>query len=193
MTRLTELAQQKIAAVLNDGDTAVDATAGNGLDTLFLAECVGLHGRVFAFDVQADAITSTRGRLERAGIQNVQLTQRSHAELKAALPADVLGHVRAIMFNLGYLPGGDHCVVTDTSSTLTALNAALDVLGDSGMLTIVAYPGHAGGDAEARAVADWLMSLDTSDVAVERVDGNSGRNVSPILFIATKQKHGLQR
>ena len=188
--RLTELAQQRVADVLSDGDIAVDATAGNGHDTVFLAARVGERGRVFAFDVQPAAIAATEAKLAEAGLRNATVFQKSHADLEAVLPPDFPGRVGAVMFNLGYLPGGDHAVVTETDSTLAAIDAANRVLRTGGVLTVVAYPGHEGGDTETTAVARHLARLSPQIFSVERFDGLSGRNASPILFVVTKQKSG---
>jgi predicted methyltransferase len=184
--RLTELAQQRVAAVLSAGEFAIDATAGNGHDTVFLARSVGADGRVFAFDVQRTAINSTENRLDQLGLRNVDLFLRSHAELESSLPEQVIGHAGAVMFNLGYLPGGDHAIVTESRSTLFAIDAALRVLRSEGVLTVVAYPGHTGGDVEATRVAGYLAALVPNAYAVERVDGQSGRNTSPVLFVVQK-------
>ncbi len=188
--RLTEIAQQRVADVLLPGDCAIDATAGNGHDTEFLSRTVGTEGRVFAFDIQPEAITATRTRLAKSGLQNVDLYQISHADLESTLPRDAGGHVATVMFNLGYLPGGDHAVVTTVQSTLTAIAAALRVLRNGGVLTVVAYPGHEGGDTEATAVGQHLEELDPDAHSLERVDGQNGRNASPILFMVTKRKSG---
>lgn len=151
--RPTARAHREIAAVLQPGDAAIDATAGNGHDTSFLAEKVGCTGKVIAFDVQEQAIFSTRERLAAAGLlERVELVQGSHAAMaKHAAP----GSVAAVMFNLGYLPGGDHTVITRAEDTLRALDAALGVLKPGGILTVVCYPGHAGGDEESAAVLAW--------------------------------------
>lgn len=185
MKRLTEIAQQRVTDVLGSGEYAIDATAGNGHDTAFLAQHVGPGGRVFAFDVQPTAIAATRQRLADLGLQNIDLLQRSHSELESALPNDARGQVGAVMFNLGYLPGGDHAVVTETSATLTAIDAALCVLRPGGVLTIVGYPGHSGGDVETAAVAQHLEQLEPGAFTLERTDGASGRNVAPVLFVVT--------
>lgn len=151
--RPTARAHREVAAVLREGDLAVDATAGNGHDTVFLAGLVGATGKVIAFDVQEQAIASTRQRLAAAGLlERVELVHGSHAlicEHAAAASA------AAVMFNLGYLPGGDHEVITRTEETLQALEAAAGVLRPGGVLTIVCYPGHAGGDEESAAVLAW--------------------------------------
>ncbi|RRJ64423.1 methyltransferase domain-containing protein [Paenibacillus oralis] len=149
---------------LQPGDPAVDATAGTGADTLFLAKACGPKGRVFAFDIQPQALNLTRERLgkeEPSSLAGVTLIERSHAEMEAALPAEVHGRLGAVMFNLGYLPaaGADPALITQPGSTLPALEAAVRLLRPRGILTAVLYPGHPGGDTEARAVEAWAASL----------------------------------
>jgi tRNA A58 N-methylase Trm61 len=151
--RPTARAHREIAAVLREGDLAIDATAGNGHDTVFLAKLVGETGKVIAFDVQEQAIVSTRERLAAETLlERVKLVHGSHGLIaEHATP----GSVSAVMFNLGYLPGGDHAVITRTEETLQALDGALGVLRPGGILTIVCYPGHEGGNEESSAVVAW--------------------------------------
>lgn len=157
--RLTDIAHRKVALVAGAGDILVDATAGNGLDTLFLAELAGPDGRVYAFDIQTIALERTRDRLESAGLsRRVTLIKEGHEALCEALPAVVRGHVAAVMFNLGYLPRGNRALVTRTESTLAALEQAAVCLRPAGALAVIAYPGHPGGAEEADAVACWFRS-----------------------------------
>ena len=136
------------------GDLVIDATAGNGHDTLFLAECVGPAGRVLAFDVQPDAIKAARARVTAAGCdERVAFHQTSHARLAGFAAAD---SVAAIMFNLGYLPGGDHGLTTHWPETRAALEAAAQCLKPGGVLSVVCYPGHSAGAEEAPGVESWL-------------------------------------
>jgi len=151
--RPTARAHREIAAVLREGDLAIDATAGNGHDTVFLAKLVGETGKVIAFDVQEQAIVSTKERLATENLlERIKLVHGSHGLIAAHVKP---GSVSAVMFNLGYLPGGDHAVITRTTETLQALEGALGVLKAGGILTIVCYPGHAGGDQESAAVVAW--------------------------------------
>ena len=140
---------------IQPGDTVVDATAGNGHDTLFLAQKVGEAGHVFAFDLQSTALDSTLKRLQRAGIEGGRFTllNRGHEDLASALPAEMCGSVTAVMFNLGYLPGSDHQLITQTVTTLSAVRTALRWIIPTGLVTVVVYPGHAGGAEEAIEVA----------------------------------------
>jgi SAM-dependent methyltransferase len=146
---------------LRAGDVAVDATVGNGHDTLFLAQLVGGEGHVFGMDVQAAAVAETQRRLREEGIEEARVTLHcaGHERLAEWLPAEQHGRVRGIMFNLGYLPGSDKTVITRTSTTLQALQAAVDLLAPGGLLTVAIYPGHEGGAEEQKAVAEWAAGL----------------------------------
>lgn len=146
---------------------AIDATAGNGHDTLFLAELVGPTGRVWAVDIQADAIARTQLRVGE-WIDRVELHRADHANLKSIVPAEMHGRISIVMFNLGYLPGGEKSMITRTGSTLVALDAASELLGPGGLLSMIAYPGHPGGDQEALAVASWIAAqAETFEIASE--------------------------
>jgi predicted methyltransferase len=154
-------AQRLAAEALRPGDTAVDATVGNGVDTLFLARAVGPRGRVFAFDIQREALESARRRFAAEGADDAAVVwlMRNHAEMREAIPAALHGRLGAAMFNLGYLPGGDPAVVTRPDSTVAALEAAAELLRPRGVLTVVVYPGHPGGEEEAEAVVRWAHEL----------------------------------
>ena len=145
------------------GDTVVDATAGGGVDTLKLAELVGAKGTIYAFDVQQEALDRTRARLEQnleqAKMPKLHLLLRDHASMADALDGDSTGRISAVMFNLGYLPGGDASIITGPTSSLQALEASLSLLRAGGIVTCVLYPGHEGGDSEAAAVEAWAASL----------------------------------
>jgi len=157
LPRATELAHTWIRERLEafPGATAIDATAGNGHDTEFLARLVGPQGRVIAFDLQAEAIAATRNRLEDAGLhQRVILRQESHERIGDG------GPFAAVMFNLGYCPGGDKTLITQPGSTLRALDAAAADLAAGGLITVVCYPAHPGGREEAEAVLEWTRALD---------------------------------
>lgn len=157
---LTRTAQRAIRAVLEPGKRAIDATAGNGHDTLFLARSIAPGGRVISLDIQPEAIAATTERLGAAGlVQSVDLQQVGHQHLSEVVPPDWVGTVSAIMFNLGYLPGSDKRIVTGRETTLPALASALPLLSHQGLLSIVVYPGHRGGDLEAAAVERWARSL----------------------------------
>lgn len=150
-------AQEMIEAALHEGAVAVDATMGNGHDTLWLCRQVGESGRVYAFDVQQQAVCSTAARLREAGMeQRARLfcVGHQHMAQHVNMPADV------IMFNLGWLPGAEHGVTTLRETTLMAVEAALGLLKKDGLLTICIYPGHEEGQRELDALMAWAAQLD---------------------------------
>jgi len=156
-------AHQWVRERVSPGDAVVDATAGNGVDTRFLAELIGKRGTVYAFDIQEAALAATRDRLapleEEGRMPDVRLVLDSHERMRNhVLPAHA-GSIAAIMFNLGYLPGADPSVITRPDSSIAALEAAIGLLKPGGVLTCVLYPGHPGGEDEAEAVAGWAAAL----------------------------------
>jgi tRNA A58 N-methylase Trm61 len=173
-----------VKEALREGDLAIDATAGNGHDTAFLAECVGAGGRVIAFDIQAEAIDQARRHVTACGFaERVEFHQESHTRITVhAAP----GTVAAVMFNLGYLPGGDHAVATECVETLHAIEQAAEVLKPGGLLGIVCYPGHAAGSAEAAAVEDKLTSLTHDGWRVASYKMCGTLRPAPFLLLAGK-------
>ncbi|HEX7055906.1 MAG TPA: class I SAM-dependent methyltransferase [Bacilli bacterium] len=154
-------ANKLVAERVKAGDCVVDATVGNGTDTIHLARLVGPRGIVFGFDIQQAAIDKTLRRFaaEPPGFGQLQLFCDSHGHMAARIPKPYHGRISAIMFNLGYLPGGDHSIVTAPRSTIEALAAALELLKPGGVITIVLYTGHPGGKEEAKAVEAWAEQL----------------------------------
>ncbi len=156
---------------LRAGDVAVDCTAGNGHDALFLARQIAPGGRLFVFDVQESALASTRARLLEGGIaeEGFSLIHAGHETLAEVLPSELRGGSKVIMFNLGYLPGSDKTVITETAKTMHAIKTALDWLAPGGLLTVVVYPGHEGGAEEAREVAAFAAALPPREIEVQHL------------------------
>ncbi|WP_424767178.1 class I SAM-dependent methyltransferase [Paenibacillus sp. sgz302251] len=158
------MAHKWIAERTMPGDTVIDATAGTGVDTLALAELVGAKGMVYAFDIQQEALDRTSERLssiaDSSKLPAVRLMLDNHTRMAEAVDAAAVGQTAAIMFNLGYLPGGnDLSVITEPGTTIAALHAAVDLLRPGGIVTCVLYPGHPGGAEEAAAVEAWAAQL----------------------------------
>lgn len=152
---------------LHPGDAVVDATAGNGHDTLFLAQHVLPGGKVFVFDVQAGALEQTQTRIKDHDA--VTMIHAGHERMDDFLPQELRGGIRAFMFNLGWLPGSDKSCITRTETTLAALHLALGWLAEGGMITVVCYPGHDGGDAEASAVEQWAAQLPADSFESQKI------------------------
>lgn len=147
------------------GDVVIDATAGNGHDSLFLAQQVLPGGNVSIFDVQSEAIESTRRRLEQSGYKDgVLYLKQSHAELSTHIPASYHGQVKAIFFNFGYLPGGDKKITTRGDTSLLALEQSASLLQSGGWLSLLLYPGHEEGRLEAEAVEAWCIMQRETDL-----------------------------
>ena len=139
---------------------AIDATAGNGHDTLFLASNIDNTGHIYVFDIQAQAIENTRNRLSTAGLSDrVTLIQTGHEHMAERIAIHHIGTVEIIMFNLGYLPSADKTVITSSTTTILALQAATEILAEKGIISILAYPGHPGGREETEAVIHWAKHL----------------------------------
>lgn len=184
---LVKEAHNLIRDNLHPGDIAIDATVGNGHDTLFLAEQVGTSGKVYGFDIQQAAIDSTRQKLRQARIPEcLALIHASHADMAKKIPANCHGKISVIMFNLGYLPGGDKSVITQTDSTLTALNAASRILSPNGIITLLAYPGHQGGDRETDQVKHWCEQLNPDQFNVSTLYSTEHKESAPRLFVIRK-------
>lgn len=141
---------------LYPGARAIDATMGNGYDTLQLCRLVEEAGHVDAFDVQPQALASTRDLLQKEG-----LLQRASLHL---LSHDLMGKVvtqkvQLVAFNLGWLPGGAKTLTTLVHTTLPALAAAMDLLEIGGLCVVCMYPGHAQGEKEKQAIVEWARQL----------------------------------
>lgn len=176
--RVTERAQKLAQEILHPGDIAIDATAGKGRDAAFLAQCVGPGGHVHAFDIQPVAIDASRNLLTIAGLmERVTLHPRSHAEIKESIPLEQHGRVGAVLFNLGYLPGGSPTIITQPASTAKALQAARAELRVGGRIVCVSYTGHPGGEQESDIVKQFADQCEQSGDAVQRLglDPNPGR------------------
>lgn len=183
MVPLTEIAHRKCYA--QKADIVIDATAGNGHDTLFLAESVGPYGKVYAFDIQQAALDQTAARLQAAQLTNVRLICADHAQMLTVVEPRHHGRISTVMFNLGYLPRGDKAIITHPASTVTAIRAAMELLRDGGTLTILAYPGHPGGETELAAV-EQLVNEAQSEFMVDRYAGNNRNRASPVLLVLKK-------
>lgn len=149
---------------IKKGSLVIDATAGNGKDTLFLAKLVGEKGKVLAFDIQAKAIAKTKELLDKNKLSyQVELYQSGHE--KMALYLDKR-KVDAILFNLGYLPGGDKNIITQAKTTLVAVKTGLEHLTKGGLIVLVVYPGHKGGQEELKALLSYVKELNQQEYNV---------------------------
>lgn len=179
--RLTAAAASWIEIALFDGALAVDATVGNGYDSLFLAHRVGPKGKVLGFDVQKAALAGAREILKFVGsIDRVSLIHDSHSRLAAYLPAEAT--IAAAMFNLGYLPRGNRQIITKPETTIMALRSVLEHLAERGHVTLLVYRGHEGGVPEYQEVRHFLEQLPEEEWIVEELASTSDTPIAPRLF-----------
>ncbi len=170
---------------ISPGDRVVDATCGNGHDTLFLARAVGQAGRVYAFDVQSRAIEQTQARLAQHGLsERVELIQAGHESLDQYVPRPV----RAMVFNLGYLPGSDKRRVTQKATTVMAAQKGLALLAPGGIIMIVIYAGHSEGALEKKALHEFSAGLSQQEYNVFVIDLINQANNPPVVLGIEKVK-----
>ena len=184
--RLTELVHNTLNDHLREGDLAIDATAGNGHDTGYLATRVGERGRVIAIDIQGIAIESTRNLLSEIAVANrVTLLVGNHSVILDELLEEYKESIATIVFNLGYLPGSDKSVQTEAKNTIQALEASTNLLRPSGLLCVTAYRAHHGGEEETKSVEEWIARKVADGWHVKRHEPASN-NLPPILWVAAK-------
>ena len=184
ITRTTELAMSVTLRYIKPGDTVVDATCGTGQDTVVLARAVGSEGKVYAFDIQKSAHLLTEARLKSHGITNVHLAMQSFVSMSEHIPEK---SASAVVFNLGYLPGGDHGITTTADTTLDGLECALRTIRPGGILTVVMYDGHEEGAVEKKAVLDWAGALDQRRYHVAYVSLLNQKNHPPEILWVTRK------
>lgn len=157
--QITQWCHHFIKQHVRPGDFCIDATAGNGNDTEFLCRLVGETGKVLAFDIQQAAVDSTRVRLKKNGLSpigQVILDSHSHMEQYTS-PASV----SCIVFNFGYLPGGDHALSTKPDTSISAISQGLTLLKKGGLMSLCIYSGGDSGFEERDALLDYLKKLDS--------------------------------
>ncbi|MGK9332954.1 class I SAM-dependent methyltransferase [Melissococcus plutonius] len=187
---MLETALQYSHFLLNEiicpGDHVVDATMGNDNDTLFLAKLVGDKGKVYAFDIQKQALERTRQRLiENQVIQCTELFQQGHETIEQVLPIETT--LSAAIFNLGYLPKSDKEIVTLPETTIQAIEQLLIRLKSKGRLLLVIYYGHSGGQEELKAVSYYCQQLPQEQFNVLSYQFINQKNQPPILFCIEKK------
>lgn len=179
LPKMTEYAHYLINTILQEGDQVIDATCGNGNDTLFLAQKVGSSGQVYAFDIQEQAIANTRMRLSEAGVvERVKLIHDSHAMMNLY----ITDPVKIILFNLGYLPGGNKEITTILESSLVAIKNGLEILQKGGLMVLVIYPGHPEGKVERDTIDPWAQKLDDREFQVVKIHYHNQTSDAPYVL-----------
>ncbi|MBP5492521.1 MAG: class I SAM-dependent methyltransferase [Clostridiales bacterium] len=169
---------------VKEGDLCIDATAGRGNDTALLCELVGSTGQVLAFDIQEDAVNSTRKLLEEKGLADrAKVFLESHSEMAFHAEPET---VSCITFNFGWLPKGDHNIFTKKETSIAAIKAGLDLLCDGGIMTLILYYGRETGFEERDALLEFLPTLDSSKYTVVEMPFVNRSNCPPIPILIFK-------
>lgn len=182
LQRVLPFTKSLLEQAVSPGDTVIDATAGNGHDTYFLAKLIGSEGKVYAFDIQQEAMDATS--LRTAEFSHVQLILDSHDRIDRY----VKENISAAVFNLGYLPKGDHSIITKAASTLSAMNQCLERLQVNGLLLMVVYSGHEGGSEERDAVLEFVRQLPQASYDVAQYSIINQSHSPPFLLAIEKKR-----
>lgn len=172
--QITEWCSHFIRQQVKEGDFCIDATVGNGNDTVLLCELAGSKGKVAGFDIQEKAIEETRTRLKERGLDSgAKLFCCGHERMEECLRSDPdcakmteraedgYGKVSCIVFNFGYLPGGDHKIATKAESSVEAIRQGLTLLEKNGMMSLCIYSGGDSGFEERDRILAYLKGLDS--------------------------------
>lgn len=186
LKRSLHYSHELLKDVVSLGDTVVDATMGNGNDTLFLAKLVGEDGYVHAFDIQEQAMENTSQKLKEHNCEKqAKLHLIGHEFLGSVI--DITEQISAAIFNLGYLPKSDKSIVTHETTTIKALEELLLRLKELGRIILVIYDGHNAGKIEKQEVLNFVASLPQEIYSVLSYQFINQRNNPPSLICIEKK------
>ena len=183
LERVLSYSKTLLQKTVFEGDVVIDATAGNGHDTLHLAQLVGQTGHVYAFDIQQSAVESTQQRLVDFRNQTSVILD-GHEQIHKYVNQEI----SAAVFNLGYLPGANHSTITKPDTTIIAIEACLNLLKVGGIIVIVVYHGHEGGDLERDALLNYVRELPQSAIQVLKYEFLNQVNHAPFVLAIEKTK-----
>lgn len=187
LQRILPFAKQLLETSVSKGDIVVDATIGNGHDTVFLAKLVGEKGKVYGFDIQEQAIINTQNRLMTENLlEQVTLVQQGHQHIQSVIADEHKGTIAAAVFNLGYLPGGDQSIVTVPDTTISAIQQLLEIMKSEGLIVIVIYHGHKEGQVERDVLMNFVKTIDPRHAHVLQYQFINKNNNPPYIVAIEK-------
>jgi len=176
--------KETIKKTLKEDSIVIDATMGNGHDTLFLRKQLNDEGFLYGFDIQEIAIEKTKERLIKNNCySDVKLIQDSHENFEKYIESPV----DLILYNLGYLPKGDKTITTESDQTLKSVKEGMSLLKSGGVIIITVYPGHLPGALELEVLSDYLETINQKEYAVMKVDFFNYKNKPPVVFIIERR------
>lgn len=188
LERILPFARRLLEVAIRPGDIAVDATIGNGHDTVFLANLVGAEGKVYGFDIQEQAIAATTSQLlEKDLLNRTALFHKGHEQLKDSIAPVDYPKMKGAIFNLGYLPGGDKSIVTNSKSTISAVEQLLGIMAPGGIIVLVIYHGHEEGVVERDDLLKYCKQLDQKVAHVLQYQFINQVNNPPFIIAIEKK------
>ncbi|HHW38371.1 MAG TPA: methyltransferase domain-containing protein [Bacillales bacterium] len=189
LKRVLPYAHSLLEAAIEEGDVTVDATVGNGHDTYVLAKLVGPNGKVYGFDIQQVALENAHKRLQESNLQKrVELFLKSHDQIESVIPTEFHKKIKAAIFNLGYLPGGDKTIVTTPDSSVSAVKQLLTIMPAGGIIVIVVYHGHPEGQIERDQLIQYVRTIDQKQAQVLQYQFLNQINHAPFVIAIEKIK-----
>ncbi|WP_071460450.1 class I SAM-dependent methyltransferase [Bacillus massilinigeriensis] len=188
LERILPFARHLLEKAISHGSVAIDATVGNGHDTIFLAELVGDTGKVFGFDIQEAALTTCKEKLLAKNLQGrVELFHKGHEHANSCIPFAYHGKVAGAVFNLGYLPGGDKSIVTMPETTIRAVERIFDMMAPEGIIVLVIYHGHPEGKTEKDKLLQFLETVEQEKAHILRYEFMNQKNSPPFIIAMEKR------
>lgn len=158
-----DLAHKMWKELVKPGDKVIDATCGNGQDTKVLAKLALTEdsGEIFAIDIQHSAIESSKKALSQEFSQELMARIFFFERCHATFPEHILPQsIKLIVYNLGYLPGGNKTLTTESDTSLKSIINAQNLLQEGGLISVTCYPGHESGKYEEAKILEYITSLD---------------------------------
>ncbi|MFJ7640550.1 MULTISPECIES: class I SAM-dependent methyltransferase [unclassified Peribacillus] len=188
LNRVLDFAKLLLERAVQQGDITVDGTMGNGHDTVFLAQLVGETGHVYSFDIQEQAIHTTANKLETEHLQKrCTLVHDGHEQLDTYITGEHAGKITGAIYNLGYLPGGDKSIITQADTTIASLEKLFDMMAPEGIIVLVIYHGHPGGETERDALMHYVQNLSQQKAHVLKYDFINQVHSPPFLIAIEKR------
>lgn len=181
-----DIVHKVLESLVKPGSFCIDATAGNGHDTVFLCGLCGENGKVLAMDIQESAVESTKANLAEHGFsERAEVVCKSHSEIDTLAAPETAD---CVMFNFGWLPGGDHDIFTRAETSVPAIEKSLAILKKGGVLSLCLYYGRNNGYSERDAILEYVSSLPSFGYAVMKCDFLNRRNDPPFPIFIVKEK-----
>lgn len=190
MNRALSLCHQEITQLIQRFPEGIyiDATLGKGNDTAYILSHSSFMGKVFGFDIQAAAIQASLQKLKDHDTDRFDLFLHGHQDIDICLPLEEYPSFTGAVFNLGYLPGGDHEIITRADSTYEALLQISRRLIIGGRIILVLYTGHPGGAEEAQSLLKEIAKWPQETFCISHNQWINQINTPPSLLLIEKIK-----